>query len=235
MPILDNRCIHVDVPINHLVVLRDVTGKQTYPRRQKQLTSSSFQSVVKDDFRNWVPQGQEAAAVVSSPENLPESSTSLIPVFTGRGRLCRCKTVSCAHPRNHCVPHFLKGSIASLLGVNAWLSQNCHIPPPVFAPELTTLAAPSGWQVQRVHVEVLESFRSASIAEVASSLARLQVTEEGGFGDRLPANSTRSLEETAFRPPLKALDRSRSALGLTPPVVVGDGLGADEQGRCPHP
>ena len=38
---------------------------------------------------------------------------------------------------------------------------------------------------------VLKRFRSAIIAEVASSLASLQVTEEGGF--RPPANITRSM------------------------------------------
>ena len=38
-----------------------------------------------------------------------------------------------------------------------------------------------------------------------------------------------SHEKTVSRSPPEALDRSRSALGLSPPVVVDDGLDADEQ------
>ena len=60
-------------------------------------------------------------------------------------------------------------------------------------------------RMQRVHVEMLESFRSAVISEVASSLASLQVAEEGGFGERLPANTTGSLEKSASRPCLLKL------------------------------
>ena len=40
-------------------------------------------------------------------------------------------------------------------------------------------------RLQRVHVEVLESFRSAVISSVVSSSVSLQVAEEGGFGERL--------------------------------------------------
>ena len=48
-----------------------------------------------------------------------------------------------------------------------------------------------------VHVEMLESLRPAVISEVASSLADLQVAEEGGFGERLPAHTTDYLDESA--------------------------------------
>ena len=81
----------------------------------------------------------------------------------------------------------------------------------------------------RVHVEILGSFCSAVISEVASSLASLQVAEEGGIGERLPGNTTVSLGESAPHLSPEALDRSRSALGLPPPVVVDDGPDADEQ------
>ena len=84
-------------------------------------------------------------------------------------------------------------------------------------------------RMQRVSVEMPESFRSVVRSEVASSLASLQVTEEGGLGGRLPSNTTGSLEKTVCRPSPEALNRSRSALGLSPPVVVDDGLDADEQ------
>ena len=47
-----------------------------------------------------------------------------------------------------------------------------------------------GLTVRRVHVEMLESFRSAVISEDASFLASLQATKEGGLGERLPANTT---------------------------------------------
>ena len=36
-------------------------------------------------------------------------------------------------------------------------------------------------------------------------------------------------EKTVSRPPPEALDRSRSAIGLSPPVAVDDGLDADER------
>ena len=97
-------------------------------------------------------------------------------------------------------------------------------------------------RMQRVHVEVLESVRSAVNSEVASSFASFQVTEEGGLGERPPANATGSLKQTVLRPPLEALYRSRSALGLSPPVVVDVGLDPDKQvagkaeltRRCPY-
>ena len=76
---------------------------------------------------------------------------------------------------------------------------------------------------------MIESFRSAVISEVASSLASLQVAEEGGFGERLPANTTGSLDNSASRPSPGALNRSRSSLGLSRLVVVGDGPDADEK------
>ena len=83
-------------------------------------------------------------------------------------------------------------------------------------------------QLQRVHVEMFESFRSAVISEVASSSASLQVAEDGGFGERLPANTTVSLDKSAP----EALNRSCSALRLSPPVVVDGGPDADEQAVC---
>ena len=49
----------------------------------------------------------------------------------------------------------------------------------------------------------------------------------GRLGERLPANTT--LEKTVSRPPSAVLDRSRSALGLSPSVVVDDRLDANEQ------
>ena len=48
-----------------------------------------------------------------------------------------------------------------------------------------------------------------------------------------------SLDKSASRPFPEALNRSRSFLGLYPPVVVDDGPDADEQAvgktGCPHP
>ena len=87
----------------------------------------------------------------------------------------------------------------------------------------------SPFRPQRVHVEMLESFRYAVISEVASSLASLQVAEDGGFAERLLANTAVPLDKSASRPSLEALNRSRSALGLYPPVVVVDGPIADKQ------
>ena len=126
------------------------------------------------------------------------------------------------------------------LGMNVGLSLNCHIPPSVllanarFEPRFWAghaLDVVEGLTVrmQRVHVEKLKSFRSSVISQVASSLASLQVMEEGGLGERLPDNTTGTLEKTVSCPPLEALNRSRSALGLSPPVVVDDGLDAHEQ------
>ena len=56
-------------------------------------------------------------------------------------------------------------------------------------------------RMQLVHVEMLESLRSAVISEVASSLASLQVTEEGRLGGCLPAHTTGPLEKTVSRGP----------------------------------
>ena len=43
----------IDAHINHLLALRDVTGKQTYPREAEQI--DQFELPVSDeDFRNWV-------------------------------------------------------------------------------------------------------------------------------------------------------------------------------------
>ena len=61
-----------DVPIKHLVALRDVTRKQTYPTETEQIDQFEV-PVSDDDLRNRVRQGQEAAAAISSHENLPES------------------------------------------------------------------------------------------------------------------------------------------------------------------
>ena len=51
-----------DVPVNHLVALRDVTGKQTYPREAEQIDQFEL-PVCDEDFCNWLRQGPEAAAV----------------------------------------------------------------------------------------------------------------------------------------------------------------------------
>ena len=114
--------------------------------------------------------------------------------------------------------------------MNAGLSQNCHILVFCSARELTASAAVLGAQaldvvegltvrMQRVHVEMLESFRSAVLSEVASSFASLQVAERGTLGEQLPANTTGYLDNS---PSLEALNESRSALGVFPPVVVDD-------------
>ena len=66
-------------------------------------------------------------------------------------------------------------------------------------------------RMQRVHVKILESFRSAVILEFAI----LQAAEEGGFSERL-ASTTGSLHVSASRPSPEALNRSRSAVGLSP-------------------
>ena len=97
-------------------------------------------------------------------------------------------------------------------------------------------------RMQRVDVEMIESLRSAVVSEVASSLASLQVAEEGGFGERLPANTTSSLGMSASRPYPEALNRCRYAHGCSP-VVMDDGPDADEQAvsktgcadDAPHP
>ena len=53
----------IDVHINLLAAPRDVTGTQTYPREAEQI--DQFELLVSDeDIRNWVRQGQEAAAVI---------------------------------------------------------------------------------------------------------------------------------------------------------------------------
>ena len=78
----------IDVPFNHLVALRDVTGKQSSPREAQQVDQFEL-PVSGDDLRNWVRQGQEAAIVISSRENPLSPSTSLIPDLTGRVRLRR--------------------------------------------------------------------------------------------------------------------------------------------------
>ena len=67
------------------------------------------------------------------------------------------------------------------------------------------------------------------MSEVASVLASLQVAEEGGFGERLPANNTGLLISLASRLSHEASNGFRSALGLSPLVVVDDGPDADEQ------
>ena len=70
---------------NHLVALRDVTGKQTYPREAQQ--NDQFELPVSDeDFRNLVRQGQEAAAVISSRENLLQSNYKLESGFDWEGQ-----------------------------------------------------------------------------------------------------------------------------------------------------
>ena len=85
-------------------------------------------------------------------------------------------------------------------------------------------------RLQRVHVEMLESFRSAVISQVDAFVNQFA----GCGGWRVwrapsPAKTAVSLDKTASRPSLEALNRSRSALGLSPPVVVDDGPDADEQ------
>ena len=71
-------------------------------------------------------------------------------------------------------------------------------------------------RTQRVHGARLESFRSAVISEVASSLASLQVAEECGLGERLLTNTTGSLDDSGSRPSDEPLNTSRSALGVSP-------------------
>ena len=62
----------IDVPFNFVVALRDVSGKQSYPREAQQI--DRFELPVSDDhLRDWVRQGQEAAAAIPSRENLLES------------------------------------------------------------------------------------------------------------------------------------------------------------------
>ena len=99
-PILGDRWIMastddtlVDVPLNHLEALRDVTGKQTDPTEAQQIDQLEL-PISDDDLHNWVRHGQEAA-VISSRENLPESIYRPAPDFTGRVRLCRSQTVLC--------------------------------------------------------------------------------------------------------------------------------------------
>ena len=66
-----SRPMVLDVPFNHLVALRDVTWKQSYPREAQQIDQFEL-PVSDDDLRNWVRQGREAA-LISSRENLRES------------------------------------------------------------------------------------------------------------------------------------------------------------------
>ena len=75
-PILGDRWIMtsrdgalVDGLCSHLVALRDIIGKQTYPREAQQFDQFEL-AVSDDDFRDWVRQGQQAAVVISSRENL---------------------------------------------------------------------------------------------------------------------------------------------------------------------
>ena len=72
------------VHINLLAALRDVTGKQTCPREAEQI--DQYELLVSDeDLRNWVRWSQEAAAVISSRENLPESIYKLESGFGWEG------------------------------------------------------------------------------------------------------------------------------------------------------
>ena len=58
----------VVVPSNHLVALRDVTGKQTLPREAEQI--DEFEPPVSENENpDWVRQGQEAVAVISRRES----------------------------------------------------------------------------------------------------------------------------------------------------------------------
>ena len=89
-------------------------------------------------------------------------------------------------------------------------------------------------RMERVHLEMLESFRSAGISEVACSLAILQSAEEGGFGELLPRPLVLWIRLPLAL--LEALNRSRSALGWSPPAIVNDGPDAYEVGKtgCPN-
>ena len=79
---------------NHLVALRDVTGKQTYPREAQQIDQFLL-PISDDDLRKRVREGQEAAAVISSRENLPEYTRQHeFRIWHWEGRtLFACKTV----------------------------------------------------------------------------------------------------------------------------------------------
>ena len=83
-----------DVPVNHLVALRDVTGKQTNPREAEQIDQFEL-PVCDEDFCNWLRQGPEAAAVSPIAKIFLSQITSLSRASTGMVRLCRYKTVSC--------------------------------------------------------------------------------------------------------------------------------------------
>ena len=84
----------VDVLTNHLVALRDVTGRQTYPMEAEQI--DQFELPVRGcDLRNWERQGQEAAAVISSRDNLPESGCD----WEGRTLSLQDGVVRAAFPR----------------------------------------------------------------------------------------------------------------------------------------
>ena len=126
-----------------------VTGKQTYPGKAEHIDHLEL-PVSNDDLRNCVRQRQEAAAVISSRENLPDSNFQPESGFDWEGQslsvaarrfrarhfssdrgknpllfmsfpLDRCQVRGpWKRPRNHCVRHLLTGSIAP--------SQNCHIP-----------------------------------------------------------------------------------------------------------
>ena len=55
----------MDVDVNHLVALRNVTGKQTYPREAEQIDHFEL-PVSGEDFRNWVHQGQRGRCGLQS-------------------------------------------------------------------------------------------------------------------------------------------------------------------------
>ena len=254
----------IDVPFNHLVALRDVTGKQSYQQIDQ------FELPVSDhDLRNWVRQGQEAAAVITSRGNLPESIYQPDSGFDWEGsdfvaarRFCACcfSSDQVIYPEPMLGTGPVKASTDSLRAAppegidrslpwtECWVVAEVSHPAFCSARDLTACAAMLGGhaldvvegltvRLQRVHVEMIESVRSAFISEVASSSASLHVAEDGGLGELLPANSTVSLDKSASRPSLEALKRPRTALGLSPPVVVDDGPGADEQavGKTSYP
>ena len=178
-------------------------GRNQIQGRLRKLTSPSFQSV---------SLGQEAAAVISSRENRPETVHQPDSGCDWEGRLCRCETALCAPLFRRIVsktsPVQVISSVPmrgmglveafteslsaapleeidrSLLWGECWVVAELSHPAFCSARNLTACSAMFGGhaldvvegltvRLQCAHVEMLQSFRSAVISEVASSLVSL--------------------------------------------------------------
>ena len=213
------------VRINLFVALRDVAGKLTYPEEAEQIHQFGLR-VSDEDLRNWVHRVHYAAGVISTRENLPESihehesdldwdGRTLLPqdgfvrlrCLPNRGRATHVQMVA-SHP----LPVGVDAPMESLHALSlvehdgrlswseCWVVAELPHPASCSARELATRAAPTGWHALVVCKGL--TVRTQRVHLVTLESSRSAVISE-------------------------ALDRSRSALGLSLLVVVDDGLDDD--------